>query len=97
MQLSSASPFHFRPCLNIKGTLMLRVVHIRDKKRSDKHGILQTRSIAFVAMLLNQQERPPTKYTSHLKSAAYRNVSLKLGYRTVNARKYMFGVPVPFI
>ena len=31
LQLSPARPFHFRPTLNIKGTLMLRVVHIRNK------------------------------------------------------------------
>ena len=43
---------------------------------SDKHGILQTCSIVSVAMLLNQQERPS-------------EISLKLGYRTVNARKYV--------
>ena len=42
LQLSPACPFHFRPMLNIKGTLMLRVVHIRNKKRTDRHGILQT-------------------------------------------------------
>ena len=59
LQLSPAHPFHFRPTLNIKDTFMLRVVHIRNKKRSNKHGILQTRSIVSVAMLLNQQERPP--------------------------------------
>ena len=53
LKLSPACPFHFRPTLNIKGTLMLRVVHIRNKKRNEKHGILQTRSIVFVAMLLN--------------------------------------------
>ena len=35
LQLSPASPFHFRPSLNIKGTLMLRVVYIRNKKRTD--------------------------------------------------------------
>ena len=35
LQLSPARPFHFRPSLNIKGTLMLRVVHIRNKKRTD--------------------------------------------------------------
>ena len=42
LQLSPARHFHFRPTLNIKGTLMLRVVHTRNKKRSNKHGILQT-------------------------------------------------------
>ena len=42
LQLSTAHPFHFGPSLNIKDTLMLRVVHIRNKKRNDKHGILQT-------------------------------------------------------
>ena len=42
LQLSPARPFHFRPTINIKGTLMLRIFHIRNKKRSDKHGILQT-------------------------------------------------------
>ena len=52
MQLSPARPFHFRRTLIIKGTLMLRVVHIRNKKRNDKHGILQTLSIVSVAMLL---------------------------------------------
>ena len=62
LQLSQAHPFHFRPTLNIKDTLMLRVVHIRNKKRSNKHGILQTWSIVSVAMLLNQQERSPRKY-----------------------------------
>ena len=35
LQLSPASPFHFRPSLNIKGTWMLRVVHIRNKNRPD--------------------------------------------------------------
>ena len=62
LQLSPASPFHFWPTLNIKGTIMLRVVHIRNKKRNDKHGILQTWSIVSVAILLNQQERSPRKY-----------------------------------
>ena len=42
LQLSPAHPFHFRPTLNIKDTLMLRVVPIRDKKRNNKPGILQT-------------------------------------------------------
>ena len=42
--------------------LKLRVVHIRNKKRSNKHGILQTWSIVSVAMLLNHQERSPRKY-----------------------------------
>ena len=28
--------------LDIKDTLMVRVVHIRNKKRNDKHGILET-------------------------------------------------------
>ena len=62
LQLSPASLFHFRPTLNIKGTLMTRVVHIRNKKRTDRHGILQTWSIVSVAMLVNQQERSPRKY-----------------------------------
>ena len=62
LQLSPAPSFRFRPTLNIKDTLMLRIVHIRNKKRSDKHEILQTCSIVFVAMLLNQQERSPRKY-----------------------------------
>ena len=30
LQLSIARPFHFRPTLNINGTLMLGVVHIRN-------------------------------------------------------------------
>ena len=52
LQLFPAHPFHFWPTLNIKGTLMLRVVHIRNKKRNEKHGILQRWSIiVFVAML----------------------------------------------
>ena len=41
-QLSPARSFHLRPTLNIKDTIMLRVVHIRNKKRNDKHGIQQT-------------------------------------------------------
>ena len=41
---------------------MLRVAHIRNKKWSDSHEILQVRSIVFVAMLWNQQKRPPRKY-----------------------------------
>ena len=45
LQLYPTRPIHFGPTLNIKGTLMLRVVHIRNKKRSNKHGILQTWSI----------------------------------------------------
>ena len=47
---------------NFLSTLMLRVVHIRNKKRNDRRGILQTWSIVFVAMLLNQQERSQRKY-----------------------------------
>ena len=35
LQLSPVSPFHFRLTLNIKGTLMLRVVHIRNKKQTE--------------------------------------------------------------
>ena len=62
LQLSPAHTFHFRPKLNIKDNLMLRAVDIRKKARNDKHGIFQTCSIVFVAMLLNQQERPPRKY-----------------------------------
>ena len=42
LQLSPAYTFHLRLTLNIKDTLMLSVVNIRNKKRSDKHGILQT-------------------------------------------------------
>ena len=42
LQLSPAHPFHFRRTLNIKDTLMLRVVHIRNMKGNDKYGILQT-------------------------------------------------------
>ena len=90
LKLSPASPFHFWPTLNIKGTLMLRVVHIRNKKRSDKHGILQTWSIVFVAMLLNQQEKSPRKYCYRSSLKSYRNkISFKLGYRAVNTRKYV--------
>ena len=36
LRLSPASPFHFWHTLNIRGTLMLRVVHIRNKKRNEK-------------------------------------------------------------
>ena len=60
--ISPTRPFHFGPTLNIKGTLMLRVVHMRNKKWSKKHGILQICPIVSVAMLLKQQERPPRKY-----------------------------------
>ena len=42
-------------------------------------------------MLLNQQiDRRNCIVVSHLKSTAYRNkISFKLGYRAVNARKYV--------
>ena len=40
--ISQARPFHFRPTLNIKSSLMLRVVHLRNKKQSNIHGILHT-------------------------------------------------------
>ena len=84
---------HFRPTLSIKGTLMLRIVHIRNKKQSNKHGILQTWSIVFIAMLLNQQERSPRKYCYHLsviwKLLLMKIISLKLGYLTVNTRNYV--------
>ena len=91
LQLSPAHPFHFWPTPNIKGTLMLRVVHIRNKKRNDKNGILQTWSIVFVAMLLNHKKgRQESTAISHQKYTAYRKkISLKLGYRAVNARKYV--------
>ena len=70
---------------------MWRVVHKWNKKRSDNHGVLQAWSIVFVVMLLNQQKRPPRKYCYQSSEiTAYRNkISLKLGYRTVNARKYV--------
>ena len=70
---------------------MLRVVHIRNKKWSDEHGILQAWSIGFVAILLNHQKRPPRKYCYQSSEiTAYRNkISLKLGYRTVNVSKYV--------
>ena len=58
---------------------MLRVVHIRNEKRSGKHGILQTYSIVFVAMLLNQQtDHQESIVISHLKYIAYRNKSLPI-------------------
>ena len=56
LSLSPARPFHFRRTLNIKDTLMLRVVHIRNKKRSNKHGILQTWSIVSVAVIKSAGE-----------------------------------------
>ena len=34
-QISPAHSSHFQPSLNIEGTLMLRVVHVRNKKRTD--------------------------------------------------------------
>ena len=92
LQLSPTHPFHFRPTLNIKDAWTLRVVHMINKKQSDKHGILQTWLIFFFfAMLLNQQKRPPRTYCYQSSEiTAYRNkISLKLGYRTVNARKYV--------
>ena len=42
LQLSPVRPFHFWP------TLKIMVAHIRNKKRSNKHGILQTWSIVSV-------------------------------------------------
>ena len=41
LEIICIPPFHFRPTLNIKDTLILRVADIRDKKRSEKHEILQ--------------------------------------------------------
>ena len=61
LQLPPARPFHFWPTLNIKDTLMLRVVHIRNKKWSNKHGIFKHDQL-FLLLLLNQQERSPRKY-----------------------------------
>ena len=58
LQLYAVRRFHFRPTLKIKGSLHRK----QGNELNDKHGILQTCSIVFVAMLLNQQERPPINY-----------------------------------
>ena len=44
-------------------------------------------------MLLNQQKRPPRKYCCQSSeiTACRNKISLKLGYPTVNARKYVRG------
>ena len=62
-----AHPVHFGPALNIKGTLMLRVVHNKKTRNdlSEKHEFYKRDQLFFVAMLLNQQERPPGKYCYH--------------------------------
>ena len=53
LQLSPASPFYFRPSHNIKGSLMLRVVPLRNKKRTDyRHVILQTLSNCFCCYVI---------------------------------------------
>ena len=46
--------FSFPATLKIKGSLLKEQAN----ELSDKHGILQTRSIVSVAMLFNQQEKP---------------------------------------
>ena len=47
-------------------------------------------NIVSVAMLLNQQERSPTKYCyARQKSTANRLISVELGHWTLNARKYV--------
>ena len=51
LQLSLAHPFHFQPTLNIKGTLMLRVVHIKKIKFSFSQKRLQRFLSTFVGLL----------------------------------------------
>ena len=45
-------------------------------------------NIVSVAMLLNQQERPPIKY-NYSSSEIHCIISLKLGHSKLNARKYV--------
>ena len=80
--------FHFRPSLNIKGTLMFRVVHIRNKKRNIITMI--NCFCCYVIKSAGETAKEVLLGISHLKYTAYRNkFHLKLGYRTVNARKYV--------
>ena len=68
LQLSPACSFHFRPTLNIKGTLMLRVVYIRDKKWCDKHDQL----FPLLCYQISRRDRQESIVViSHLKSNAY--------------------------
>ena len=79
LQLSPASPFHFRPSLNIKGILMLRVVHIRNKKRTDWQTWNFTNTInCFFCYVIKSAGEIAKKVLlmSHLKSNANRNKSL---------------------
>ena len=66
LQLSPAHPFHFWRTLNIKDTLMLRVVHIRNKKRSDKHD-----HCFYCYVIKSAGDRQESIVISHLKSTAY--------------------------
>ena len=61
MQISPARPFHFGPTLNIKGTLMLRVVQ---NKEQETTGVTDMEFYKHdqLFLLLNHQERPPGKY-----------------------------------
>ena len=53
LQLSPTHPFHFGPSLNIKGTLMLRVVHNKNQETEWKTWNFKNMINYFVAMLLN--------------------------------------------
>ena len=78
LQLSPASPFHFRPRLYIKGTLMLKVVHTRNKKRTDwQTWNFTNRTNCFCCYVIKSEGETSKKVLlCHLKSTAYRNKSL---------------------
>ena len=65
--------------------LKLRVVYLRNKQTNSVPNMF---NIVSVAMLLNQQERPPIKYC-YPSSEIHWFISLKLGHWNLNARKYV--------
>ena len=75
LQVYPASTFHFRPSLNIMGTLMFRIVHIRNgvtNMEFYKHHQL----FLLLCYEISRRDRQESIVISHLKSNAYRNKSL---------------------
>ena len=83
--ISSMFFFLFRPTIKIRGSLLKKQAN----GLSDKHRILQIWSTVYVATLLDQHERPPRKYSYRSTDIHYLQISLKLGYRALNARMYV--------
>ena len=85
-QLSPDWPIHCLPCLNIKG------VHIRNKKRTDWHTWNFTNMMnCFCRYVIKSTGEIAKKVLLSIfwNLLFIDKISLKLGYRTVNARKYV--------